>query len=193
MAVSHALADAFNAYRSGPFGFKPIDMNARFATNDTTFVESGTRYTPPISSRNVEQWRMVDTDDEYTYDSNVMNFPLPRHHLNYGLIEVEFQFEGLFANPSTNVWATARLEMCEKQDGEWVSIDAREYNFGIIPAASGNPYHRIQGFVKTFINYTQGYDPKQYMIRPMIIYSYGQFRIQRAYGRVYLHQNPVAV
>lgn len=192
MAVSHALADAFNAYRMGPFGYKAIDMNARFATSDTTYMPAGTRYTPAVSSRNAEQWRMVDTDEDYTYSSDAMTFPLPRHHLNYSLIEVEFQFEGLFVNPSANTPIIVRLEMCEKQNGEWTSIDAREFNYGVLPAASGNPAHRVCGFAKTFINYTQGYDPKQYMIRPVVIYNGNEFRIRTAYGRVYLHVNPVA-
>lgn len=192
MAVSHALADAFNAYRTGPFGYKAIDMNARFATSDTTYMPAGTRYTPAVNSRNAEQWKMVDTDEDYTYSPDAMTFPLPRHHLNYSLIEVEFQFNGFFANPSSNNYVVVRLEMCEKQNGEWTNIDAREFTFGVLPMASGVSYHSVCGFAKTFINYTQGYDPKQYMIRPIVTYSGGEFRIKTAYGRVYLHVNPVA-
>lgn len=192
--VSHKVADAFAGYHGGAFGYDAIDMNAFYTTNDPEWVYSGSVYTPSITSRNVEQWRMVETDADYTYDASKMYFPLPRHHLYVNLVEIEFEFEGLFGDPASgdNVPIVAKIEICKKEDGEWVATSTRTFSFSLIAIEGGTIYYRHAHFFKTFINWDSGYDVQQYMIRPVISYDGGgRFRIEKAYGRVYLHRNSI--
>jgi hypothetical protein len=192
MAVSHKTAEALNAYQAGPFGYGAIDMNARWTNLSTDFMVTADSFTPPVSSRNVEQWKQVEIDpDVYQYDSGIMLFPLPRHHLNIVTLEMEFLFDGLFSDTGTkdNLSLISRIELCTKVNGEWVSQIRRAFNHGIRGVDETTRLHRRTCFQKTFLNWTTGYDTEQWAVRPTILYPAARFRIDTAFFRVKLLEN----
>lgn len=191
MAVTSSVANALTSYKTGAFGFKQLDLFATFTNSSTDYNVSGTTYTPPISSRNTTEWGQIDTNSDYTYDASVMYFPLPVHHVDTMAIEVEFLFEGIFKSPSSNTAFTARLQRCMKSNGSWVSANTQSYQFGLVAPASATNYRECH-YIKAFFNYSTDYDgDTQHIIRPQIIYSGNEFRIDHAYMHVRIPPNPM--
>lgn len=189
MSIPIKAMESMEGYCSGPFGYQDITMNARFTNNVTTYNPAGTSYTPPVNSRNNEQWKQVETNSDYTYDGTMI-FPIPCHRLKNVTIEVEIMTDGLYRPPTSNSAVILRVEMVKKVNDNWTNVDARQVSEGILPNVEGQTgLRRMLSSAKFFYNYSSGQEPVQMAIRPVIKYDGNEFRIDNAFVSVKLLAN----